>query len=274
MQAENHWSPPEGALGRLTAAAHERASALLPRLAELRARLADQPPRPSFAEALATGRHVAVIAEIKRRSPSKGIINEDIRGGERGRAYVAGGARALSVLTEPLEFGGSGADLDEVGRVVSVPLLKKDFHVHAVQVWEARALGASAMLFIARALPPSLLDRLVETAIEAGVEPLIEVRTEGELERAVATPARLIGVNARNLETLEIDHALTARLLPAIPGDRLRIAESGMREVADVERAAALGADAVLIGSALSTARDAQGATAALAAVERRRRAT
>lgn len=274
MQAENHWTPPSGALGRLTAAAHERASALLPRLAELRARLLDRPPPPPFAEALAAGGLVAVIAEIKRRSPSKGVINDDIRGSERGGAYVAGGARALSVLTEPLEFGGSLADLVEIGSAVAVPLLKKDFHVHEAQVWEARAHGASAMLFIARALPPSLLDRLVEAAIEAGVEPLVEIRTEGELERALATPARMIGVNARDLETLAIDDALAERLLPAIPGDRLRIAESGMRGVADVERAAALGADAVLIGSALSVARDAQGATAALASVERRRRAT
>lgn len=271
MQAENHWTPPVGALGRLTAAAHERASVLLPTLAELRARLSDRPPPPPFAEALAGGRHVALIAEIKRRSPSRGIINDAIRGSERGGAYVAGGARALSVLTEPLEFGGSVADLVEVGRTLAVPLLKKDFHVHVAQVWEARAYGASAMFFIARALPPSLLDQLVGVAIEAGVEPLIEIRTEGELERALGTPARMIGVNARDLETLEIDYALTERLLPSIPGDRLRIAESGMREVTDVERAAALGADAVLIGSALSMAPHAQAATAALAAVERRR---
>jgi indole-3-glycerol phosphate synthase len=241
-------------------------------MAELRARARDSEVAPSFVEALRAGETVAVIAEIKRRSPSKGIINASIRAGAQARAYVLGGAAALSVLTEPAEFGGDTSDLLEIRRTVDVPLLKKDFHVDESQVWEARALGASAMLFIARALPPDRLECLVDEALEAGVAPLVEVRSQAELERALATPAVAIGVNARDLETLLIDVAVTRELLPRIPLDRIAIAESGLSSTADVERAASLGADAVLVGSALSRSLDPTAAARALASVARRSR--
>ena len=269
MQDISNWTPPTGPLGRLTKAAFERAEHLASSLPELRARARDAAPAPPFADALRVGGTVAVIAELKRRSPSKGVINADIRAGDRGRLYAEAGARALSVLTEPAEFGGSAGDLREVASRVAVPLLKKDFHVHVAQVWEARSLGASAMLFIARALAPGLLAALVDEALEARVEPLIEIRSEDELARAVATPAQVIGVNARDLETLVIDPTVTARLIPAISGDRVRVAESGMSTAGDVARAAALGAHAVLIGSSLSLAPDPAATLRALATVPR-----
>lgn len=213
---------------------------------------------------------MAIIAELKRRSPSKGVINASIDAGDRARLYADAGARALSVLTEPTEFGGAADDLRVVAERVTIPLLKKDFHVHEVQVWEARALGASAMLFIARALAPDVLRRLVDLAVEVGVEPLIEIRSERELALALATPAQVIGVNARDLETLVMEPEVTAHVLPLIPGERLRVAESGMGTPGDVARAAALGADAALIGSSLSAAADPAAALRALAGIPRR----
>ncbi|ODT04694.1 MAG: hypothetical protein ABS52_03635 [Gemmatimonadetes bacterium SCN 70-22] len=256
-------------MGRLSRAALERAELLLPRRAELRDRARDAAPRPSLAQALRGGETVAIIAEIKRRSPSKGVINAAIDAGDRSRLYAESGARALSILTEPAEFGGSADDLRMVAGQVAIPLLKKDFHVHEVQVWEARALGASAMLFIARALAPDMLRRLVDLAVEAGVEPLIEIRSEAELEVALMTPAQAIGVNARDLETLVVDAAVTERVLPRIPEDRIRVAESGMATPRDVARAASLGAHAALIGSSLSAAADPAATLRALAGVAR-----
>jgi len=215
------------------------------------------------------GPSVAVIAEIKRRSPSKGDINPGIDAEERARVYERAGARALSVLTEWAEFGGSADDLKCVAASVGLPVLKKDFHVDESQVWEARAFGASAMLFIARALAPDRLAALVDAALEAGVEPLIEIRSEDELARALSTPARVIGVNARDLETLRIEPWVTEQLLPKIPSDRVRVAESGMSTAEDVRRAAELGAHAVLVGSALSASVDPDAALRALSGVSR-----
>ena len=173
------------------------------------------------------------------------------------------------MLTEPSEFGGDNQDLIDVRAHVRVPLLKKDFHVHEGQVWEARALGASAILFIARALAPGQLARLVDAAFEAGLEPLVEIRDERELQQALATPTRMIGVNARDLETLILHPEVTARLLPAIPADRVRVAESGMTNRDDIVRAATLGADAVLVGSSLSLAPDPEELLRTLSGVER-----
>jgi indole-3-glycerol phosphate synthase len=270
VQEKIRWNPPSGPLGRLSSAAAARAEALLPSLPNLRDRSRDLPAPPSFAAALRAGGTVAVIAEIKRRSPSKGTINAEIRAAERAAVYVAAGASALSVLTEPSEFGGATQDLLDVAGAVRVPLLKKDFHVAEVQVWEARSCGASAILFIARALAPDRLPALVEEAFRAGLEVLVEIRSEDELDRALATDATVIGVNARDLETLEIEPWVTARLIPQIPVERVRVAESGMSVVSDVERAASLGADAVLIGSSLSSAADPRAALRALGGVARR----
>ncbi len=269
MQENSRWTPPSGPLGRLSAAAEERARALAPTLDALRDRALRAPAPAPFADALGRGDRVAVIAEIKRRSPSKGSINDSIRAADRAALYEAAGARALSILTEPSEFGGDVDDLRQVAGRVALPLLKKDFHVDEAQVWEARAIGASAMLFIARALPPHRLAALVELALRVGIEPLVEVRSEGELATALATPARLIGVNARDLETLVIDPGVTAHLIPAIPADRVRIAESGMESPEGVGRAAATGAHAVLVGSALSAATDPAALLRELSAVPR-----
>ncbi|MEO6444623.1 MAG: indole-3-glycerol phosphate synthase TrpC [Gemmatimonadaceae bacterium] len=270
MQDKFSWIPPHGPLGRLTDAAHARASVLATRMAEFRDQVRDAPDAVPFAAALRRGDRVAVIAELKRQSPSKGVINADIEATERASQYVAGGARALSILTEPREFGGRNEDLLEVHRRVQVPLLKKDFHVHAVQLWEARALGASAALLIARALPPAELMRLVDEAFAAGLEPLVEVRSEEELDVALRTPAQVIGVNARDLETLVIEPEVSARLLPAIPAERVRVAESGMSSADDVECAARQGAHAVLIGSILSADPNPEALLRQLCAVQRR----
>jgi indole-3-glycerol phosphate synthase len=216
---------------------------------------------------------VAVIAELKRASPSRGALNEQMDQRQRGRDYAAGGARALSVLTEPDEFGARPNDLFDVASAVTLPILQKDFHVGEAQVWEARARGASALLLIARALAPAALRDLVAVALGAGIEPLVEVRSEDELALALDAQVRLIGVNARNLETLAIEPNVSARLLPLVPRQCVAIAESGIITRGDVEAAAAMGADAVLVGSSLSTAADAREAVRALVGVLRASRA-
>jgi indole-3-glycerol phosphate synthase len=244
---------------------------VIAREAELRAQGRDRDEPPSFARSL-TRADVAVIAEVKRQSPSKGVINAGIDAADQARAYASGGAAALSILTEPAEFGGSVADLVAARAVTSIPALKKDFHVHPIQALEARAAGASAMLLIARALAPDRLREMADAAAEHGVEILVEIRSEAELEDALAVNAAVIGVNARDLETLIIEPAVTERLIRLIPPDRIAIAESGVTGRTDVERAAALGADAVLVGSSISSASDPTAAVAALTGVQRRSR--
>jgi len=257
-----------GPLGRLSAAAGVRANDLEKRSADLRDRAKDAPAGPSFAAALRRT-DVAVVAEVKRRSPSKGVINAGLDAAEQASAYARGGAAALSILTEPTEFGGSVQDLMDARAATNLPTLKKDFHVHPVQALEARAAGASAMLLIARALPPDDLTAIADRASELGVEVLVEVRSEEELERALTIRHAIIGVNSRDLETLVIDATVTARLIPLIPADRLAIAESGVSARSDVERAAAVGADAVLVGSTVSASSDPAAAVAALTGVAR-----
>lgn len=270
-QAIRHWEPPGGPLGELTRGAEARAVALVAdagHLAALEAQAASSPPPPPFARAL-RGDRVRVIAELKRRSPSKGAINEGLDAGARAAEYEAGGAAALSVLTEPIRFGGSLDDLTAAGRAVAIPRLRKDFIVHEVQLLEARAAGASAVLLIARALPPARLLALAAAARHRGLECLVEVRDEAELATALEVPGAVVGVNNRNLETLAIDDAVGRRLLPLVPPDRVAVYESGVKTRAEVERAAACGADAVLVGSVLSAARDGAAAVRALTGVAR-----
>ena len=219
--------------------------------------------------ALQAGTDVSVIAEVKRRSPSKGTLNDSIDPARQAAAYRDGGARAISVLTENKHFGGSAADLETIGAGVRIPLLKKDFHVDISQVFEARALGAAAILLIARAVAPGALGELAAAARELGIEPMIEVRDEHELASAIGASARVIGVNSRNLETLEIDAAVCVRIVPLIPRECIAVFESGVSTRRDVERAATLGATAVLVGSALSTASDPVEAVRALTGVAR-----
>lgn len=273
MQELTSWRSPGGALGRLTAAAHLRAGRLAPVRADFEARVAAMPSARSMAAAL-MGPSIAVVAEVKRRSPSKGPINDTLDAPQRARLYAGAGARAISVLTEPEEFAGSPQDLEETAATIAVPVLKKDFHVAEVQVLEARVLGAAAILLIARALPRDRLRQLAAFAMATGLEPLIEVRSEAELEDALSTGAPMIGVNARDLETLQVDPSVVERLIPQVPAARLAIAESGIGARADVMRVGAAGADAVLVGSALSAAADAADLMRELAGVARVPRGT
>lgn len=271
MQALTTWLEPTGVLGALVAEARERARLLDGRRTELRTAAAAAPPPPSLAAALRRP-DVAVIAEIKRRSPSRGDINVGLSLADRTRAYTAAGAAALSVLTEPSRFGGSADDLAEAARLVSVPCLRKDFLVDPLQLVEARALGAAAVLLIARALSPAELKTLARAAADEGLETLVEVRSEAELASALEAGAVVVGVNNRNLETLVIDPATGERLIPLVPDDRPAVYESGVSSRADVERAAACGADAVLVGSVLSASADGEAAVRALTGVPRRGR--
>lgn len=274
-QPTPRWSPASGPLGELTLASEARARALasdLGRIAALEAQAAAAPKPPAFAATL-RGPQVRVIAELKRRSPSKGVINDTLQAPERAAAYERGGAAALSILTEPTRFGGALEDLVAVRPAVSLPLLRKDFITHELQLLEARACGASAVLLIARALAPDRLRTLAHDAQRRGLECLVEIRSEAELDVALSVPGAVVGVNNRDLETLLIDDAIGAQLIPHIPSDRVAIYESGVTSVAEVVRAASLGADAVLVGSILSAALDGEAAVRALAAVERHARA-
>ena len=268
MQAFSAWLPPTGTLGGIVEEAHIRVEALRPRRAELERQAAKAVQAPSLAAALRRT-DVAIIAEIKRRSPSKGWIRPSLSAAEHAVGYAKGGAAAISVLTEPTHFGGSPADLEAVRRAVDIPVLKKDFHVHPVQLLEAKALGASAALLIARALAPELLRDLLAEAAALELEVLVEVRDEAELDRALALQASVVGVNNRNLETLAIDPATSERLLRQIPASVIAIAESGVTGRADVERVASAGADAVLVGSSLSAAEDPGTAVRALTGIMR-----
>src|SRR3954468_20246301 len=183
--------------------------------------------RPSFSAALRRP-HVAVIAEIKRRSPSAGAIREDLDPGERAALYAANGAAAISILTDTPFFGGSVQDLRSAAGSCALPLLRKDFILDEVQILEARAAGASAVLLIARVLSASRLDELLHCAKELGLDALVEVHSERELEAALAAGASVIGVNSRDLDTFTVDVQSAWRLLSRVPADRIAIAESGL----------------------------------------------
>lgn len=212
-------------------------------------------PAPSFAAALG-GSSVALIGEVKRRSPSAGVINEGADAVALARSYADAGAAAISVLTEERRFGGSLDDLQKVARVLRLPTLRKDFIVDPIQVLEARAVGAAAILLIVRALSAEELGTLAELAHGMGLATLVEVHSAAELTAALAVRPTAVGVNARDLDTLVIDPSLAPALLPRIPAGILAVAESGLRSRADVLRVAAAGADAVLVGTALAGASD------------------
>jgi indole-3-glycerol phosphate synthase len=231
----------------------------LPELGRRRSALereaAGRPAPPSFRIAL-RGERVRVVAEVKRRSPSAGVIREDLEPGERAALYASHGAAAISVLTDGPYFGGSVVDLRTAASRVGVPVLRKDFILDELQIVEARAAGAAAVLLIVRALSPERLRSLLGSARSAGLEALVEVHTAAELRRALDSGAEIVGVNSRDLDTFRIDVAAAWELLATVPSDLVAVAESGMHGRQDVERAALAGADAVLIGSALSAAPD------------------
>ena len=220
------------------------------------------PRPPSFATALRrSDGHLAVISEIKRRSPSAGDIKAGANSLEQAARYQAAGADALSVLTDQQFFGGTLDDLRDVTTRFrtappSLPCLRKDFMVHPVQVLEAREAGASAILIIVRALADDEIKRLHAAAAIAGLDALFEIHDEHELERAVAHGARLIGVNNRDLAIFQTDLGLSERLIPLFPRTVTAVSESGIRTAADAARARRAGAHAVLVGEALMRASD------------------
>jgi indole-3-glycerol phosphate synthase len=214
------------------------------------------PPARAFAGALWAASAPAVIAEVKRSSPSAGRI-ADADPAELARTYEAAGAAAVSVLTEHEHFDGALADLRAVHLAVRVPVLRKDFLVHPSQVIESRVEGADAVLLIAAALDESELKAMVATADDLGLGALVETHSEQDLEKALATDAKVVGVNARDLETLEVDPERALALLRRVPEDRIAVFESGVSTREDVERASAAGARAVLVGEALMRADDA-----------------
>lgn len=205
---------------------------------------------------------LSVIAEVKRSSPSKGVLAEIPDPAALATAYAAGGATAISVLTEQRRFGGSLADLHAVRAAVPTPLLRKDFMVTEYQLWEARAAGADLILLIVAALSDAELAGLYAVARELGLRPLVEVHSADETRRAVDLGAELIGVNNRNLQTLEVDLAQFGTMMGLIPRDVAKVAESGILSLADVERVASEGADAILVGEALVKHGDPAGAVA------------
>jgi indole-3-glycerol phosphate synthase len=195
-----------------------------------------------------------VIAEVKRRSPSAGTIREDLDPADRAALYAAHGAAAISILTDTPYFGGSVQDLRAAAERCALPLLRKDFIIDEVQILEARAAGASAVLLIVRILTRQRLDQLLRCAEALGLDALVEVHTGVELATALEVGATVIGVNSRDLDTFAVDVDAAWKLLAEVPIDRIAVAESGLIERQDVTRAAEAGADAVLIGTALSAA--------------------
>jgi indole-3-glycerol phosphate synthase len=203
-------------------------------------------PMPAFRR-----RGLSIIAEVKRRSPSKGHLAEIPEPAALAAEYEAGGASAISVLTEERRFAGSLADLDAVRERVSIPVLRKDFMVDPYQVWEARAHGADLVLLIVAALTDAQLGSLALLAQSLGMTCLVEVHTADEVARAVDSGAVLLGVNNRDLKTLTVDPGMFARLAQLVPAGIVKVAESGLTSPADAAKAAAAGADVVLVGEAL-----------------------
>lgn len=207
---------------------------------------------------------VAVIAEVKRASPSKGALADIPDPAELAGEYAAGGARCISVLTEGRWFGGSLDDLAAVRAAVDVPVLRKDFVVSSYQIHEARAHGADLVLLIVAALEQNVLTGLLERIESLGMTALVEVHNEDEADRALEAGAQVIGVNARDLRTLEVDRSVFERIAPGLPGKVVKIAESGVRGPHDLIRYASAGADAVLVGEGLVTKKSPRDAVAEL----------
>ncbi len=250
--------------------AHKRAELERARapLAELRAAALDAPLARDFAAALC-GDDVRVIAEIKRASPSEGAIREqDFDPAAIASGYEIAGAAALSVLTDGRYFGGHLDHLRAARAAVEIPVLRKDFVIDERQVIEARAAGADAVLLIVAVLDGGRLAELLTLARELGMAALVEAHDQAEVEAALAMGARVIGVNNRDLRSFAVDLATTERLAAMVPADRVLVAESGVHTRADVERLAAAGADAVLVGTTLMRADDPGEALEELTGVE------
>jgi indole-3-glycerol phosphate synthase len=239
--------------------AHRQRAADDPRDAdELRRALTSVAPTRGFAARLRrdSAEGLAVISEIKRRSPSKGALNADLDPADMARRYVSGGASCLSVLTDDRHFGGSIADLRAARAAVEVPVLRKDFTVDARDVIDARSMGADCVLLIAAALTPDELISFHRLAVDIGIDALVEIHDEDELDVALAAGASLIGVNQRDLVTFEVDHQRAERMASRIPDHVVKVAESGVRGPDDARRLKAAGYHAVLVGESVVTAGD------------------
>jgi len=225
-----------------------------PGLDAIRAKALAAPSPRDFYRALADPTHLALIAEIKRASPSKGTMRKDLDAGSQAAAYQKFGASALSVLTEEEYFRGSLEDLARARAACTLPILRKDFIIHPFQVYEARAWGADAVLLVAAALTQTGLRELTCVARELGMEPLVEIHAEEEILRAVGSGTRIIGINNRDLATFRVDLETTSRLSPRIPKELLIISESGIRGVEEAKKVASWGVRGILVGEALVTA--------------------
>ncbi len=223
---------------------------------DLERAVASAPPSRNFFHALTEGEKPAIIAEIKKASPSAGIIRPDVDIAAIVARYEKGGAAAISVITEEDYFLGKLEYLHQAREAARLPVLCKDFIIDPVQVFAARAAGADALLLIAAVLTQESLLHLLETTRSLGMACLLEVHDEDELIRALATDARIIGINNRNLRTFEVTLETTLNLRPLVPDDRLVVSESGIHESADVRRLAAAAVDAVLVGTSLMRAED------------------
>ena len=247
--------------------AHRRAAALDPRpLDELVEAARSEGPTRGFAAALAAADGLAVVAEVKKRSPSLGDLAPEAVPGVLAKAYADGGATCLSVLTDAEFFGGSPSDLGEARAATDLPVLRKDFTVSERDVCDARLIGADAVLLIVAALSDDELGRFLALAADVGLDALVEVHDEAEAGRALAVGATLVGVNQRDLATFEVDTDRAVRVASAIPDDVVKMAESGIRGPGDAARLAAAGYHAVLVGEALVTSDDPAAAVRALRA--------
>jgi indole-3-glycerol phosphate synthase len=237
-------------LERILEATRERVVDLRSRRAAVMEKAEAAAPPPSFEGALARP-GLAVIAEIKRRSPSRGDLALDLDAVEQARRYAAGGAAALSVLTEPVFFAGHPEDLVAARESTGLPILRKDFVIETIQIWEARAMGASAVLLIAAALTPNESAALLDDAGRAGIDALVEVHTLDEAKMSLDLGARIVGVNNRDLSSFEVDVATAEDIAPFLSEAAVTVAESGIHSRVEAMRMKAAGYDAILVGEAL-----------------------
>jgi len=225
-------------------------------LAELKAAVKEKPPPLDMAAALA-GDSLRLIAEVKRASPSRGVLRADLDAVRLAETYARCGAAAISVLTESHYFGGRGEDLEAIRHELpNIPLLRKDFILKPYQLFESRAWGADALLLIVAILDDSQLKELLSLSHDLGMKCLVEVHNENELEKALVCNTRIIGINNRDLDTMAVDLNVTQKLRPLIPPDRIVVSESGIKGRKDIQELRKLGVNAALIGEALVTASD------------------
>lgn len=242
-------------LDEIVASTRRRIEPLLRNRINVRAQALSADPALGFGSALSVP-GLQVIAEIKRRSPSAGVLAADLVPSDRAVAYVAGGAAAISVLTEPDYFSGSIADLEAVREAVDVPILRKDFMIDSVQIYESKVIGADAVLLIVAILTDDELATLHDAAQSVGLDVLVETHTEQEVDRALAMDFHIVGVNNRDLATFTTDLATAERIAPRVLGRAITVGESGVSTIDGARRMRVAGFDAILVGEALVRADD------------------